>query len=409
MVDKLNVVQKLEWAEDSEPILRKALASPWWRLRFDDVLEERFNQIVAALHAKHVRINYILAVFFVDMFAFADYYFLPDVYQIAWLLRFALITPIFAIAIWFEFIPKRNYHREWVTLLLLFVTTTTLMLLFSMSTSPDVAHYQVCLIAIMVFSNLLTNMRTVLALPASIAFAAMYLLEITVGLHLPGHLVGNYGMFMALLVALSMVACYRRERHQRTVFLMLALLDIAEQRQSEAHAALQKLASLDPLTGLANRRSFDEEYPRLWKEGIRQSQPLSILFVDLDRFKAYNDTYGHAQGDEALRRFAEVLRETATRRPLDMAVRNGGEEFLIVLPDTPLDVAVNIAQALVTRLSGLAIAHKASSFGVLTASVGVAGGQPRAGLSPQVFVEQADEAMYKAKDGGRNRVESVAV
>lgn len=409
MVEKLNVVRAQKWTADNEPALRKALANPWWRLRFDDVLECRFDQVVSALHAIHVRINYILAVFFLDMFAVADYYFLPDIYRLAWLLRFGLITPIFLVAIWFEFIPKRNAHREWVTLLLIFMTTMTLMVLFSISKSPDVAHYQVCLIAIMVFNNLLTNMRMVLALPASIVFAIMYLLEITVGLRLPAHLVGNYAMLMVLLVSLSMVACYRRERHQRIVFLMLALLNIAEQRQSEAHAELQKVASLDPLTGLVNRRRFDEEYPRLWKECIRQSRPLAILFVDLDRFKAYNDSYGHTQGDEALRRFAQVLQETTTRRPLDMAVRNGGEEFLIVLPDTPLDMATGIAQTLVTRLSGLAISHAASSCGVLTASVGVAGGQPRAGLSPQVFVEQADEAMYKAKAGGRNRVESVAV
>lgn len=409
MAKELNMVQSLNWAADDEPALRKALTNPWWRLRFEDALECRFDQVVSALHAIHLRINYILAVVFVDMFAIADYYFLPDVYQLAWLLRFGLITPIFLVAIWFEFIPKRNKHREWVTLLLIFLTTATLMVLFSLSKSPDVAHYQVCLIAIMVFSNLLTNMRMVLALPASVVFALMYLFEITVGLRLPSHLAGNYGMLMVLLVALSIVACYRRERSQRTVFLMLALLDIAEQRQREANVSLQKLASLDPLTGLANRRSFDEEYPRLWKEAIRQSLPLSVLFVDLDRFKAYNDTYGHAQGDEALRRFSEVLSETATRRPLDMAVRNGGEEFLIVLPDTPLDVATDIAKTLVTRLSGLAIAHEASRFGVLTASVGVAGGQPRAGLSPQVFVEQADEAMYRAKEGGRNRVESIAV
>lgn len=409
MVEKLNRVKCMEWSADSEPALRKALANPWWRLRFDDALECRFDQVVSDLHAIHARINYILALIFVDMFAIADYYFLPDVYQLAWLLRFGLITPIFLVAIGFELVPKRNAHREWVTLLLIFMTTATLMVLFSLSKSPDVAHYQVCLIAIMVFSNLLTNMRMVLALPASIVFAVMYVFEITIGLRLPAHLVGNYSMLMVLLVALSMVACYRRERHQRTVFLMLALLNIAEQRQREANVSLQKLASLDPLTGLANRRSFDEEYPRLWKEAVRQSRPLAILFVDLDRFKAYNDTYGHAQGDEALRRFAEVLRETATRRPLDMAVRNGGEEFLIVLPDTPLDVATDIAQTLVARLSGLAIAHEASRYSVLTASVGVAGGQPRAGLSPQVFVEQADEAMYQAKEGGRNRVEFVAV
>jgi len=403
------MVQKLKWALDSEPALRMALVRPWWRLRFDDELERRFDRIVTALHARNVRINYILAVLFFDIFAVADYYFLPDVYRIAWLLRFALITPIFMVAIWVEFRPQHNCHREWVTLLLLLITSGSLMLLFPISKGPDVAHYHVCLVAIMVFSNLLTSMRMVLALPASIVFSIMYMLEITVGLHLPVHLVGNYGMIMALLVALSLVAAYRRERHQRNVFLILGLLDIAEQRQSAANIELQKLASLDPLTGLANRRRFDEEYPRLWREGLRQSQSLAILFVDLDRFKAYNDTYGHAKGDEALQRFAEILQDTATRRPLDMAVRNGGEEFLIVLPDTSLDVAIGIAQALVARLSGLAIVHERSSFGVLTASVGVAGGLPRSELLPQLFIEQADEAMYKAKANGRNRVESVAV
>ena len=403
------MVEQLNWTLDSEPLLREALARPWWKLRFDGELETRFDQRVAPIQARDARNNYFLAMFFCDVFAIADYRFLPDVYLTAWLLRFAVITPMFMIAIWAEFYSKQAFRRGWATLALMLVTTAALMYPVLISTSPDLVHYHVGLILVVVFSNLLTDLRFVLALLGSVMFLILYILELTVGLNLPSHLVGNYAMVSMSIVALSLVATYRRERHLRTVFLMMSLLDIAEKRQAEANTTLRKLATQDPLTGLANRRRFDDEYPRLWKEAVRQSQPLAILFVDLDRFKAYNDTYGHAKGDIVLERFAEVLRETATRRPLDLAVRNGGEEFLVVLPGTTLDVAVGIAQSVVDRLSGLAIPHERSSFGVVTASVGVAGGLPQPGQSAQDFVERADVAMYKAKENGRNRIESFAV
>ena len=401
--------QKLKWAVDSEPGLRNALANPWWRLRFDDELEKRFDQSVAPGQAKDARNNYFLAAFICDIFAIADYRFLPDVYQIAWLLRFALITPVFMIAIWAEFYARHAFRRGFATMGLLLITTAALMYPVIISTSPDVVHYHVGLIVVVLFSNLLTDLRFALALIGSAVFAVMYFLELVIGLHLPGYLVTNYAMVMFSTVALSLVATYRRERHMRVVFLMLALLDISEQRQAKANAALQELATLDPLTGLANRRRFDEECPRLWKEAVRQSLPISMLFVDLDHFKAYNDTYGHAKGDEVLRRFAAILQETTTRRPLDLAVRNGGEEFIVILPDTPREVATEIARLLVARLSTLSIRNERSSFGVLTASVGVVGGVPQAGLDPQSYVERADELMYRAKKNGRNRVESADV
>lgn len=403
------MVEDLKWAEDSEPVLRETLSRPWWKLRFEGELEKRFDQRVAPIQAKDARNNYFLAMFFCNVFAIADFRFLPDVYVTAWLLRFAVITPMFMITIWAEFYASQTFRRGLATLALMLVTTAALTYPLLISTSPDLVHYHVGVIVVVLFSNLLTDLRFALALMGSVVFMIMYMVELTVGLDLPSHVVGNYGMVSTSIVALSLVATYRRERHLRTVFLMLALLDIAEQRQTEANIRLRTLAAQDPLTGLANRRRFDEEYPRLWKEAIRQSQPLSILFIDLDRFKAYNDTYGHAKGDEVLERFAEVLRETATRRPLDLAVRNGGEEFLVVLPDTTLDVAVAIAQSLVDRLSGLAIPHERSSFGVVTASVGVAGGSPKSDHSAEDFVEQADAAMYKAKENGRNRVESIAL
>ena len=406
MVDK---VEKLKWAAESEPVLREALARPWWKLRFDTELEARFDQSIASLQSRDARNNYFLAAFFCDIFAIADYRFLPDVYEIAWLLRFLLITPMFMIAIWAEFYTQRAFRRGWATMALMLVTTGALMYPIIISNSPDALHYHIGLIVVVLFSNLLTDLRFALALAASIVFLIMYILELIVGLQLPGHVVSNYAMVMLSIVSLSLVATFRRERHLRTVFLMLALLDISEQRQAAANAELRKLATLDPLTGLANRRLFDEEYPRLWKDAVRKTQPLSILFFDLDFFKAYNDTYGHAKGDEVLRRFADVLAETAARRPLDLAVRNGGEEFIVVLPDSSIEVAVEIAQRLIKRLAHLAIPHEASSFGVLTASVGVASGQPKSDQLSSEYVEQADVAVYRAKENGRNRVESIAL
>ena len=403
------MAEELRWTEESEPQLREALARPWWKLRFEGELETLFDQKVAPIQAKDARNNYFLAMFFCNVFAIADYRFLPDVYVTAWLLRFAVITPMFMITIWAEFYARQSFRRGWMTLLLMLVTTAALTYPLLISNSPDLVHYQVGVIVVVLFSNLLTDLRFALALMGSVVFMIMYMLELTIGLDLPSHVIGNYGMVSTSIVALSLVATFRRERHLRTVFLMLALLDIAEQRQTGANAALRKLAAQDPLTGLANRRRFDEEYPRLWKEAVRQSLPLSILFIDLDRFKAYNDTYGHAKGDEILERLADVMRQTTTRRPLDLAVRNGGEEFLVVLPDTTRDMAVGIAQSLVDRLSGLAIPHEGSSFGVVTASVGVAGGVPQSGQDADDYVKQADMAMYRAKENGRNRVESIAL
>ena len=403
------MAERLKWDADSEPVLRAALERSWWKLRFDDALEKRFDEGVAAVQTRDARNNYFLAILFCNMFAIADYRFLPDVYLTAWLMRFAVITPLFLITIWAEFYARQSFRRGWATLALMLVTTLSLMYPVTISDSSDVVHYHVGLVVVVLFSNLLTDLRFALALLGSVTFLILYLLELSLGLRLPAHLINNYGMVAMSVVFLSLVATFRREHHMRTVFLMLALLDIAEQRQVTANAALRKLATQDPLTGLANRRRFDDEYPRLWKEAIRQSSPLSILFIDLDRFKAYNDTYGHSKGDDVLERFAAVLRSTATRRPLDLAVRNGGEEFLVVLPDTPLEVAVDMAQNLVRNVAELAIPHERSSYGVVTASIGVAGGQPTAGELAQDYIEKADAAMYKAKENGRNRVESIAV
>jgi two-component system chemotaxis family response regulator WspR len=180
-------------------------------------------------------------------------------------------------------------------------------------------------------------------------------------------------------------------------------LDASRAQLAHANIELQRLAALDALTGIANRRCLDETLAAEWLRGQRDQRPLSLLIADVDFFKGYNDSYGHPAGDLCLKKVAAVLTENL-KRPADLAARYGGEEFAIVLPDTPADGALAVAEACRSHLAALAIANQAAAGGLLTMSVGVATLVPAAGALPAQLIALADAALYDAKNGGRNRV-----
>lgn len=172
----------------------------------------------------------------------------------------------------------------------------------------------------------------------------------------------------------------------------------------EANRELERLAHIDSLTGLANHRALHGFLDREWRRAARGRTPLALLMADLDFFKHFNDTYGHLEGDECLRRTGEVLRR-AVRRPTDLAARWGGEEFAVVLAETGLDGAVRVAEDIRLGVEGLAMPHSASSAGpVVTISLGVAVARPAEGGRLDAFLAAADEALYVSKRNGRNRV-----
>ncbi|HEY2137396.1 MAG TPA: diguanylate cyclase [Xanthobacteraceae bacterium] len=176
----------------------------------------------------------------------------------------------------------------------------------------------------------------------------------------------------------------------------------AEQELSEANASLQALATTDALTGLANRRSFDMALERERRRADRDGQSLSLLFIDIDEFKSYNDRYGHPTGDACLRDVAQTILQTF-RRPGDLAARYGGEEFAIILPDTDEAGASVVAENLRGAVHARAFEHQAGVAGVVTISLGVACAQA-SGESAAVLVSAADRALYEAKRAGRNKV-----
>jgi two-component system, cell cycle response regulator len=190
--------------------------------------------------------------------------------------------------------------------------------------------------------------------------------------------------------------------------LFVALLhDITHHKQSED--ALQRAAMLDPLTQIANRRHFDAFLDKEWQRAIRNAQPLSLVVLDVDHFKLYNDTLGHAAGDVCLQKVAATLRDHAAR-PTDLAARYGGEEFVLLFAETPADNAARIAEMIRAAVEALHMPNPRSTTSTwLTVSVGVATIVPTQLDEIENLFVCADRAMYAAKAGGRNRVEATIV
>jgi len=166
---------------------------------------------------------------------------------------------------------------------------------------------------------------------------------------------------------------------------------------------IERLSMIDQLTNIPNRRSFDERLHIEWNRAIREQMPISLLMLDIDNFKNYNDTYGHQQGDVLLKTVAEIL-SLSSKRSTDFAARWGGEEFVILLPNTPLPNAVNIAETIRINIENEVIPCADNSTTKITASIGVNTLIPTRENSADAFISAADKALYAAKAAGRNKV-----
>ncbi len=197
----------------------------------------------------------------------------------------------------------------------------------------------------------------------------------------------------------------RAEASGAPLGLVAIIRDISDRKAEEVRLA--DLARRDELTGLANRRGLEEALPRAWHACASSGRPLSVLLLDVDRFKAFNDCHGHPRGDECLRAVAATVAATVRRRR-DLACRYGGEEFLVVLPEVGAVEAEAVAERLRAAVEALALPHGGfpQAGAVVTASIGVATVQPEAGSAAALatLLSAADQALYEAKRGGRNRV-----
>ena len=221
-----------------------------------------------------------------------------------------------------------------------------------------------------------------------------------IGLHINYIKFSNYYiLYCCVVVALTAIS----EWHERLAFLQGLLLDHHSEELVKLNKELDRIAHEDALTGIANRRSFDELARKEWDRALRDKQPLTLLLIDVDFFTRFNDYYGHSAGDDCLRKIGQTLR-AAVLRSSDIVARYGGEEFVILLPSTKAAGGIEVAQRMIEAVDALKIAHQQSDVVPhVSISVGVITMIATPNLDVANLVHQADVALYKAKEIGRHR------
>ena len=311
------------------------------------------------------------------------------------LIRVAIVTPILVavtFAIWWG---VRPFLRELLMMIANIIAPASIILLVTLTQGGDTGALRGALTIVLLFITVVVRLRFWFA---AIACLTLVLVQVGVPTLLKMETAGNVPLVLATIAA-TLIANYTLEREFRLNYLQRVLGRIQGSKLGAMVEQLHDLSQRDALTGLANRRAMDTQLQEL----CAKNEPFSLIMVDVDSFKLFNDNYGHQVGDDCLRRVGAMLR-ASLRRTTDRVARMGGEEFAVMLPGTKLEDARIMAERMRKSILELRIPHTGSPAGdIVSISAGVTAA--RLPASPGAVIVQADRALYRAKSAGRNRVE----
>jgi len=361
---------------------------PW--LTFDGELESEYRKTNLDENLRHIRINLCLAIIIALAFSGVEAMLLGSgLNRIPSMIHLGVVVPLLLGALASSFSARR--HRVFppfalVAGTLIGVSVVAVQVVASLGGVPLLLP---CLILTTIFLYFMGGMIFYHALAANVFVTVIYLATGT-ALQLPGLEFGYDAISMVAINTFCASVAYMHEKTSRMRFLEAGLL--------------REMVARDGLTGIQNRRMFDQHIQRFWLQAVREGKRVAVLLVDIDCFKDYNDRYGHQAGDECLRAVAVTLSQCA-RRPADFVARYGGEEFAVVLYDASREYVAEVLTRIQRSIAQLNIPHEASRVANrLTVSIGAAYVLPGANRTHDGLVQLADEALYGAKEQGRNRV-----
>lgn len=363
-------------------------------LRFREPLERQYEEDSISFRRRNLLVSSIVGLILYDAFIVNDWRMLPDIFREALILRLAVFTPLAAFGIAGLAMSSSFKAFEKYACLIAIISVMLIECLFSISDSIYRAHYQYGSVMIMVFAAVVQRLRVRYLLVVlsgilatqftatyrssaldSITFQSAYTLNVTI----------------AILVVF---AAYGLERERRRSY----LLSIRSRLMNDE---LERSAKIDPLTGLWNRRHLNATMEAAWANTDASRNGMTVILLDVDHFKTFNDTYGHLEGDNCLARIGACLRDALDDME-NIAVRFGGEEFLVFLPGLDADQSQRAARILRQAIRYEAIAFPAlGAQAIVTASIGVATGRP-CDVPAAALMAEADAAMYEAKKAGRD-------
>ena len=388
-----------------EADIRKSMENGFPLLKFNHNLESHFLTYNLDARRKFFFVMTIIALFMYNLFLFTDREMFPDMYRTAWQIRLGIVTPCMVIIL--VLLHYRLFIRyiDFMADFLIVLSASSIIMILQFSHHPNVVHYHTGVILIIMFGNIVVRLRFWHALTVSTFILLLYVLTVPGITSMEPPVMINSSVVLFSAIIISLIANYQIENALRRNYLNNLSKEIETIRLEKAKTELELISSLDVLTALANRRNFDTFLDTEWQMGAQYRTPLSLIFLDVDNFKSYNDHYGHQAGDVCLQKIAEVLKK-CIHRSRDLCARYGGEEFVVLLPNTDEQSALQMAEKLRKSIELENIPHEHSRVGpYVTASVGVAIMIPQKTLTPQRLIELADRALYRAKDLGRNKVQ----
>jgi diguanylate cyclase (GGDEF)-like protein len=361
---------------------------PW--LIFNGALEAEFRRSNFDEHLLHIRVNLCLALVICIAFSAMDALVLgAELNRIPRAIHMLVILPVLLIGLAATFSAQR--HRIYSPLAVIAVTILGLSVaaIQVIATLNGIAVLFPCLLLTIVFVYFMGGLIFYHALAANVMVMLVYI-ALGSALTLPDREFSYDALAMVAANLFCASVVYMHEKTSRIRFLEACIL--------------REMVARDGLTGIQNRRMFDQHIQLVWQQGVRNQQRVAVLLADIDCFKDYNDRYGHQAGDECLRAVAISLSQSA-RRPLDFVARYGGEEFAVVLYEASREYVAEVLTRIQRSIAELNIAHEASRVASrLTLSVGAAFVLPSDGRTLEGLIQLADEALYSAKEQGRNRV-----
>jgi diguanylate cyclase (GGDEF)-like protein len=361
---------------------------PW--LTFNAELEPEFRRAHFDENLMHTRVNLCLAVVITIAFSALESIVLgPELNRVPSMIHMLVIIPTLLLGLASSFATQRHRIYPPLALIASMVLGLGVAAIQIIATLGGMSILFPCLMLTIIFIYFMGGLIFYHALAANMLVMFVYLAAGT-ALQLPGREFAYDALAMVAANLFGASVVYMHEKTSRMRFLEACLL--------------REMVARDGLTGIQNRRMFDQHIKRVWQQAVREQERVAVLLADIDCFKDYNDRYGHQAGDECLRAVAMSLSQCA-RRPLDFVARYGGEEFAVVLYEASGEYVAEVLTRIQRSIAELNIPHEASRVASrLTVSIGAAFIRPSSNRTPEGLIQLADEALYSAKEQGRNRV-----